>query len=1422
MSTSYLPPGTTPLRIQKGSSRSPSPSKEPPLHSMSSPTPTPYTLKPRKPSNASSTQEGARRTSSSYSHLRSNSLVSNSPFKSLNGAEPVGPRHRPAPSGFNVYRNGPAPASARSSLHISMSSSGYDSQDSDTRPLALTGPRPLASKIPTPSRRVSGGGNHHGLAMVPIGSDSDAAPNAHRTDFKRRQSRGLQALPESERVSKSPFISRLSAERQDTASPSSGGEWEDTEASAGPESSPEIGAKSLALPEEAEKEHELPALPSPVIEPEAPRAQEEESTPPPPPPKPLHARLAAITARATTPPRTRTSTPPRSLSIDTTPISSPTATIPSPSTPTSAYKTPLSSQSTPVRNDEPSTPTPSTPTSPSKSPRRSSANAPSPTRSSLVSKRLLGPRSSPSPRASQASPIMDSPNTSGVSRTSSGRLVVRKNSGVNRKNSRVKRKSSGGRYVPLNRRASTKNGRKRKTVTFDERCDVLEFDAGVGIDGEVWSEEEWSDQDQQEGWVNEDRDAGNESPDVSVDDGMGRKRYASPPMVPSGGWNAPVAWGSSPAMSASGSGNMSASGSGSSMAQSGSTSSMYPSSSSSGRYANLGLGSPHEELETYGFGRQATLAMSTPPRAGAGGPGYTPGRHGARAGPSMPVFTPGRPGGGRAAGGVFGGGAKDSFSRNGRGGAKKVEGDSLERIEPGSRVEGEGTERKEPIVKVEDVSVVIGDDSAQDAGTSLPAPHSASDVPAPEPITRASALDMFDHAYPLEDPSAPDLRTYGSSTTTFRVVNPDSETEPAEEQQQDKDLEQHANELSEVHVHHSGAGVVVHHSGGAGTGVVIQHSGTGMVQGVYVRRTGADGAAPNGNLPTEGVSVHHSGHSAVQVYDEQSPDLSAGDISLGGAGLSFASLMSFDSIISRGDASRLRAEEEEEEQSFVGGRLLDALNEEEVVVKEEEEEFQLESSPTPNSSAIGAMLAGLGESASQDLQGGSNGELTSSATARPGSELAQSPTLPGIAVVSPLMGTGHLPSSNPPSRSNSAAQPVWQPAARPIEPRHTGGSVSGRSPRISRDEVLRRLNNRRSDSASSSSFNRAGSSTPTPIDREQSPVEEESRIARGPRMSGSRLEIERLMAGVEQGFADASGEGDSFGFNPADESHTSLPYRKKDQIEEQDEPEPEPEPEPKRKPEPAPAPAPTRIPKPTPTLPPPVSIRAPMPSATNSVTSGETETEVDEAITPPIARTFMPGPGVGSRAFQLSPEIAQLDPGRPSSFLDEFPSRPSSFLSTSSGGELTGKARIKAHEERILAKRREMRGGPSRPRSKSFGDTLPKIPDKPELLEIPVDSGELALEESFNEQMNKIYQGGEARSYYLREADHTIYVDDKVKHNRRAGDVDNGKAWRTVRRPSDMNEYSRQIKELRAQAGTTKAHGKVFVKGTHLLVQFAM
>ncbi|KAI0030016.1 hypothetical protein K488DRAFT_55155 [Vararia minispora EC-137] len=44
------------------------------------------------------------------------------------------------------------------------------------------------------------------------------------------------------------------------------------------------------------------------------------------------------------------------------------------------------------------------------------------------------------------------------------------------------------------------------------------------------------------------------------------------------------------------------------------------------------------------------------------------------------------------------------------------------------------------------------------------------------------------------------------------------------------------------------------------------------------------------------------------------------------------------------------------------------------------------------------------------------------------------------------------------------------------------------------------------------------------------------------------------------------------------------------------------------------------------------------------------------------------------------------------------------------------------------------------------------------------------------------------------------------------GDLDGGKAWRTVRRPSDINEYAKEIREYRAQEKPGKGHGKVFVR----------
>ncbi|KAF5351942.1 hypothetical protein D9756_007598 [Leucocoprinus leucothites] len=176
---------------------------------------------------------------------------------------------------------------------------------------------------------------------------------------------------------------------------------------------------------------------------------------------------------------------------------------------------------------------------------------------------------------------------------------------------------------------------------------------------------------------------------------------------------------------------------------------------------------------------------------------------------------------------------------------------------------------------------------------------------------------------------------------------------------------------------------------------------------------------------------------------------------------------------------------------------------------------------------------------------------------------------------------------------------------------------------------------------------------------------------------------------------------------------------------------------------------------------------------------------------------------------------------------------------------------IKAREQLILEKRREARraeeggfapmrnrgqrlqaqlgvGRPSRRRSMSAGDAQDLA--KRQLLSVDRDMEKLAeedlLSQSIERELRKLNgENSEKKSkYQVREHEGTIYAsasDNKVSHMPSAGDLETGRAWRTVRRPSDMNEYSRQIKEYRLQANPAKAYGKVFVKvlgikGVHL------
>ncbi|KLO11072.1 hypothetical protein SCHPADRAFT_855784 [Schizopora paradoxa] len=101
------------------------------------------------------------------------------------------------------------------------------------------------------------------------------------------------------------------------------------------------------------------------------------------------------------------------------------------------------------------------------------------------------------------------------------------------------------------------------------------------------------------------------------------------------------------------------------------------------------------------------------------------------------------------------------------------------------------------------------------------------------------------------------------------------------------------------------------------------------------------------------------------------------------------------------------------------------------------------------------------------------------------------------------------------------------------------------------------------------------------------------------------------------------------------------------------------------------------------------------------------------------------------------------------------------------------------------------------------------------VLGMAIEDEEDQLTDSIERELQKMDKP-KNKSYVLNEHQAVVYAsssqEESIAHMADVGDVDSGKAWRTVRRPSDMNEYSRQIKELRSQEKPGKTHGKVFVK----------
>ncbi|KAH9060540.1 hypothetical protein EDB87DRAFT_1615074 [Lactarius vividus] len=174
---------------------------------------------------------------------------------------------------------------------------------------------------------------------------------------------------------------------------------------------------------------------------------------------------------------------------------------------------------------------------------------------------------------------------------------------------------------------------------------------------------------------------------------------------------------------------------------------------------------------------------------------------------------------------------------------------------------------------------------------------------------------------------------------------------------------------------------------------------------------------------------------------------------------------------------------------------------------------------------------------------------------------------------------------------------------------------------------------------------------------------------------------------------------------------------------------------------------------------------------------------------------------------------------------------------------------IRTREQIILEKRREMRrreqdedlgyvtpprnppsstsGRPGARRSMSTGDaedlqaavrSAALNPSGSSVLpEVVATEEKDPLAESIARELRKL-RGSTKGRYHVRQHSETIYASsdaDRVSHINGAGDVDGGRAWRTVRRPSDMNEYAKQIREYRSQERAGKSHGKVFVRVIH-------
>ncbi|WRT63799.1 uncharacterized protein IL334_000724 [Kwoniella shivajii] len=148
-------------------------------------------------------------------------------------------------------------------------------------------------------------------------------------------------------------------------------------------------------------------------------------------------------------------------------------------------------------------------------------------------------------------------------------------------------------------------------------------------------------------------------------------------------------------------------------------------------------------------------------------------------------------------------------------------------------------------------------------------------------------------------------------------------------------------------------------------------------------------------------------------------------------------------------------------------------------------------------------------------------------------------------------------------------------------------------------------------------------------------------------------------------------------------------------------------------------------------------------------------------------------------------------------------------------------------EQAIIAKRREKEkdrnvsgvstGSRRSRRSLSMGDADKEaeqakhfrrtVAGNPRLT-LGIDDDQQSILDAFREEINHIDRGYKVREKAVVRASYH----DKIRHNK-AGDIESGKAWKQLRRPSDMNEHAAEIRAMRAhEASSGKASGTIFVK----------